>query len=220
MIESYPMKSQFIRTGLASYLRSHEHAGGIIVCERLKFIYMKPAKTAGTSLLRETLEKSVTDIFHFKDHPNIFNHWINNITDRELETYFIFSVVRNPWERMVSLATYFDVPFAEFVRNFDAYLEDKNIGVHSLPLSRYTHIGDIQFVDLIARFENLQQDINLVFDRIGIGRQKLPHVNKSDHKHFSYYYTQTEIEKVAEIYKKDIKFYGYSFHANPDDQKT
>lgn len=206
------------RAGLASHLRSHEHPGGIIVCEQSKFIYMKPAKTAGTSILRASFEKEVSGIFHLKDQPDQFQEWVNRITDEELEEYYIFSVVRNPWDRLVSLAAYFKVPFKEFIQNIDDYWEDKNIRIHSLPLSLYTHIGDSQFVDFICRFECLQPDINLVFDHIGINRQQLPYVNRSKHKHYSCYYTEYEIKKVQEIYKNDIKNYGYSFQSDTPEE--
>ena len=205
------MDSRPQRIGLASYLRSHNHTGGIIVCERSKYIYMKAAKTAGTSILRGTLEQNYSDIFHFKDQPNEFQEWLDRITDEELKNYFIFSVVRNPWDRLVSVATYFKIPFKEFIRNIDFYNNELNIKVHALPLIQYTHIGDSQFVDFICRFENLQHDINLVFERIGINKQHLPYLNKSEHLHYSHYYTQNEIEKVRQIYKNDIKHFGYSF---------
>ena len=95
------MKTIPTREGLAEYLRSHEHPGGIIVCEQPKFVYMKPTKTAGTSILRAGLEKRVPGIFHHKDRPEKFAEWINRITDDELEDYYIFTVVRNPWDRLV-----------------------------------------------------------------------------------------------------------------------
>ena len=90
------MNERLNRTGLASYLRSHEHPGGIIVCKQPKIIYMKSTKTAGTSILCATLEKKVSGIFHFKNQSDQFQKWVSHITDDELEEYYIFSVVRNP----------------------------------------------------------------------------------------------------------------------------
>ena len=199
------------RSGLAAYLRSHEHVGGIIVCEKPKFIYMKPAKTAGTSILRVGLEKRVPGIFHHKDHSEQFRRWLNQISDEELDEYFIFSVVRNPWDRLVSIAAHFQIPLSEFVNNFSEYLQDYKMRMHSLPLSIYTHFDGKQFADFYCRFECLQADMNLVFDRLGLKREKLGFVNQSKHDHYSLYYTDTEKKLVESFYQKDIEYFGYMF---------
>ena len=177
-----------MRAGLAHYLLSHKHQGGIVVCEERKFIYMKPAKTGGTSILRKTMGKKIPGIFHFKDNQQKFNAWIQNISDKELETYFIFSFVRNPWDRMVSVSSYFKIPFDDFIQNLDKYFEDTKIKIHSLPLYLYTHCNGNRFADFIGRFETLQKDFEKVCDRIGIERTILPHAQKSRHRHYSKYY--------------------------------
>lgn len=104
------------RDGLADFLRRHAHAGGIIVCESRRFLCMKPCRTGGTSLLREFLEPRVPGIIHQKDHPKEFREWMSRITDDSLREYFIFSVIRNPWDRAVSIATYFRTPLAKFAQ--------------------------------------------------------------------------------------------------------
>lgn len=205
------MKNMPNRTGLSAYLSNHEHQAGIIVCEKKKFIYMKPTKTAGTSILRMNLEKRLPGIIHKKDHPQQFNKWIEKITDEELNDYFIFSVVRNPWDRLVSVAAYFKIPFKKFVHNVHEYRKDDNLKIHSLPQHFYTHYNGNIFVDMFCRFESLQADINLVFDRIGIERNKLPYVNRSSHRYYASYYSEDEIKIVEDLYADDINYYGYMF---------
>jgi len=205
------MHSSANRPGLADYLRSHPHPGGIIVCPQRQFIYMKPSKTAGTSILRATLEKAVPGILHYKDHPQAFGNWLTAITDEELQAYYIFSVARNPWDRMVSLAAYFQIPFEDFVANFDRHCENREIGEHALPLSIYTHLDGVLFADEVCRFETLQQDIGGVLARIGIKESQLPHRNRTQHDHYSRYYGKYERERVAQLYAQDIHNFGYAF---------
>lgn len=200
--------------GLANYFRSHLHKDGIIVCENPRFIYMKPGKTAGTSILRSGLEQRLPQIFHHKDHPERFDEWLDQITDDDLADYFIFSVVRNPWDRLVSISTYFDIPFYDFVKNIDKYRENKKIRMHALPLTLYTHLHGVPFVDFICRMECLQSDMNLVFDHLGLERERLPVVNQTKHEYYAHYYGDEEIKAVASLYKDDIQYYGYAFETN------
>lgn len=199
------------RHGLSEMFVRHPHPEGIIVSEERQFVYMKPTKTAGTSVLRHLLEPRVPGLVHAKDHPGQFDAWRRALTDERLSRYFIFAVVRNPWDRLVSAAEQFDISIKDLVSDFETYCEDEMIRIHTLPQVHYTHLHDRPFVDVICRFEALETDLATVFDRLGLDLPALPHANRTVRGHYSRYYDAATREQVAKIYARDIACYGYRF---------
>ena len=65
-------------------------------------------------------------------------------------------------------------------------------------------------VDFIGKYENFDEDWKIVCEKIGI-KAKLPHRNKSKHRHYSVYYTKEARQVIAERFKEDIKMFGYKF---------
>ena len=205
-----------------------------MVSHKHKFIFVHAPKTAGNSiqnLLQNYSEdiiviskKQATHNAKGKSHLDRFgirssdkklkihkhttlNKYYNTWRKKygSIEDFFKFGVTRNPWDRAISY--YFWKGYKSF---------DKKRFVNSLPprsCGDYFYVkkyNDYK-VDYVIRYENLQEDFNVVCDKIGIPRQQLPHKNKSKHKHYTEYYDDETKQIVAEKYAKDIEYFGYEF---------
>ena len=173
----------------------------------LKFIFVEVPKTGSSSIRSiigrdEQLHLTIAEIQ-------------NQVTKKQFDEYFKFGFVRNPWDRELSWYKYilkephhyYHKQFLQFV-NFSAYLRERPL----FPQQYYflSNHGKNQ-LNFIGRFENLQEDFNIVCDKIGITKQKLPQKNKSIHKHYTEYYDDETRQIVAERYKKDFEYFGYKF---------
>ena len=185
-----------------------------------KFIFVHIPKTGGTSI--ESLFIKNADI---KDVPE--KHSMARDIDSELlEKYYTFTFVRNPWDRMVSYYKFrikrsFDMyshgeSFKEWI-SFICSNNAQQIKAYQFNLAikdQYEYIVNKTneiIIDFVGKFENFQQDFDIACDRIGIPRQELPHINKTDHLHYTEYYDDETRSIVAEKYSKDIKYFGYKF---------
>jgi len=155
----------------------------------------------------------------------------------KLSTYFKFTVVRNPWDRIVSYFSFVkkliqneNQPSKEMLISeygidftFDDFVKNK-LNVLTVGGTKYVNklktANQIDWIknskneldiDYICKFENLQYDFNEVCDKIGIPQQQLPHKNKTHHKHYTEYYDDETREIVANRYAEDIEYFGYKF---------
>ena len=138
----------------------------------------------------------------------------------EWKTYFKFTFVRNPWDLRVSYYFYNKTQgnfrgkharkksFSEYVKFYSACCKKKTLIAKP---QMYFLGGNINNVDFIGKFENLQQDFNIICDKIKIPQQQLPHKNATKHKHYTEYYDEETRQIVAEKYAKDIEYFGYKF---------
>ena len=149
------------------------------------------------------LHKSVT--YYFKEYR---------------DSCFVFSFVRNPYDRLVSAHKYLTGGFGnEGDKKFGKTLSldfkyfVKNQLNNNLNWLQFRPIVNwlTDDIDFIGKTENYEHDFNIVCDEIGIPRQELPHKNKSNHKYYTEYYDDETRQIVAEKYAKDIEYFGYKF---------
>jgi hypothetical protein len=106
------------------------------------------------------------------------------LTREQLETYFKFSFVRNPWDRMVSEYKYRGHPmrmtFKTWLLEHLPTASFTDHYCHLVPQHEFIYDGAGRLLaDFVGRYESLQADFGVVCERLGIPRMPLPHENRS-----------------------------------------
>ena len=190
-----------------------------MISHKHKCIFIHIRKTAGISI-RNILGECDGEScgLHFHDH--LSGHK-NLLSKKQFDEYFKFTFVRNPWDMRVSLYKYLAkgghrsltryarrLSFPNWIKR---YSNRVNVNTTHTGRTQLSYIEPSENMDFIGRFENLQEDFNVVCNKIGIPRQELPHKNKSKREHYTEYYDDETRQIVAEKYAKDIEYFGYEF---------
>jgi hypothetical protein len=195
---------------------------------RHKFIFIHIPKTAGNSKTalgpfsddRLYPRKSVghvknedgtqgLDVFNevlgfdtsLRKHATIAEYY--KVLGKELDRYFIFTVVRNPFDRAISKTAFEKGPISGKLGLTDF--------IFPRPHLHYLKIGEKIAVNTFIRFENIQEEFDLVCAALGIATSKLPHKNASYRRLYRDYYTDLTRAAVSKLYEEDIKYFGYVF---------
>lgn len=166
---------------------------------------------------------------------NIENKFIPGCGD---DDYFKFSVVRNPWDRLVSMyfnckrefnpitgeplneitIEYFDTPRNEL--DFDTYIAkiyekkyfiQKNFDMISFE-SHFWPCNNFvpKNIDYVVKYKNFHEDIKYVLTRLDINIE-LPVLNKSNHNDYREYYTERNLDMVDNMYRADLERFDFTF---------
>lgn len=178
-----------------------------------KFIFFGIRKVCLHSVYKHLLKlRAIT-------HRDCRNLWMYRLTATDLNTIFKFTIVRNPWDRVVSAFHALQQarrPCISKEETFQHFLKTtfRNQGISCDPHFEFQHpkfyFNDNIFVDFIARLENIKEDWRMIASKIDCD-PILPHEYQSKHKHYQDYYDDECKEIVGNIYHKDIELLGYKF---------
>ncbi len=143
------------------------------------------------------------------------------VTQDELADLFTFTLVRNPWDRMVSYYHWLRVQSFEHSAvalakavDFAAFLRDPGTQAvqRAWPAARYmTDARGAERCSLYIRLEHFAQDVVPLQAHLGFDLQ-LAHLNKSARgQGYSEYYTDETREIVQTCCAPDIMRFGYTF---------
>jgi len=195
---------------------SHEH----------KLIFITIPKCASTSL--------VSWIENWpKNYARNYGHQIAGHSSKEhskyWDNYFKFSVVRNPYDRILSAFCFSSVEkigvapkVTEYVNQFDSFdkfvIETNNklpqLSEHFKPQHRWLTINDQLCKEInVFRFEELNS-LKITLSKQFNLQGEMPHMNMS-HEHINKtndylrYYTNESLQIISRIYAKDFKMFNY-----------
>src|SRR4030095_884398 len=203
---------------------SHQH----------KCIFIHIPKCGGTSLEniiwpepRKTSDLWMGFIskYHNKYQTGGLQHLTANLIRQEVGSekfneYYKFTIVRNPWDKAVSQFFYMQKrpDLREYIGmkqedSFKKYLQLTFSKLHVQWEKQHRFIVDDNgeiLVNFLGRLECFQKDAASILDHLNI-RETIPHVNATQHRHYTEYYDQESQEMLANYYHEDIRILGYSF---------
>ena len=197
------------------------------ISDDFKCIFIHIPKAAGTS---------VKEALHLEGQGHPPWHYFANNFPTKWKSYHKFTIVRNPWARVVSAYSYAKMkdsywhnekaglhPDYELLKdkNFaqccQLLLHERHLLTHESWHSQHLWITNtvsgkpVLAVNNILRCESLNSDFNQFCKILGIAEKKLPHTNKSNHMHYRKYYNTKTKKIIAKLYRTDAEVFGYRY---------
>ena len=209
--------------GLRSETQEDDYS--LAAFDKHKCIFVHIPKCAGLSVVQSLFGNSGGGHKTIVQYQLIFSL-------SEFSTYFKFTFVRNPWDRLVSAFTFLkqggltEHDRAWAAKNLNSYPDFKSFVVNWVSVrniySYYHFIPQHEFlldpkthaisVDFIGKFEALERDFEKICKRLDISAS-LSKQNRTIGREAEYrtYYDPQTRNIVANVYQKDIELFGYAF---------
>lgn len=217
----------------------------MIISRRRRFIFVHVPKTGGTALALALEARAAADDILIGDTPKARNRrrliagartagrvWKHSrlrdveglVTGQEIADWFVFTIVRNPWERMASYYHWlqtqgFDHPAVQLAKScsFAAFVADPvtEAGFRANPYGAYVSDGGgRERCAMWLRHERLDEDARLLGERLGLRLPALSRVNASPRPaDWRGLYDDSTAARIADYCAEDIARFGYRFEA-------
>ena len=197
--------------------RSHDNVNAgavdnIHIYTDKRVIYIKYPKNGGSTLFRAIIEPKIPrnseNYICPGFNPLKFQLWLDNMTEEALDQYFIFAIVRNPYNRLISAFQYIykdnkDLTFKDFLENNIS----SEYNHHWIPQS-YICKG-MNIFDYVGKLEeNFDGHVKVLLERLGLNCNiDIPITNQSIDRKIEYDSYKRKI--VNEKYKDDFLLFDY-----------
>lgn len=185
--------------------------------KRLRFTHI--TRTAGTTIEDVGFDNRLYWGRHDPVYAAKIGHWHKPLSDLELpkletllEEFEFFTIVRNPYDRIISELYWYCPPVTS---------EELNIGIqtileglprenfHCCPQHLYTHLNDKQICKYIIKFEDLEKDFPLLMEKYGRSIKIDRHLSKSE-RLLQLDDLSVAVRKIiSNIYNLDFKLFNY-----------
>ena len=214
----------------------------MIISRGRRYIFVHIPKTGGTALSLALEGRAMAEDILIGDTPKakrrrgrlkgiaaqgrIWKHStledvIGLITPEEAATFFTFTLVRNPWDRMVSYyhwlrAQKFDHPAVTLAKasDFSGFLNAPQTisSITRAPYGSYLRLNGVEHCSAFIRLEHLAQDLAPVEAHLGFSLGEIARANASARgRDWRGYYTEADAELVGRICAPDVARFGYGF---------
>ena len=204
-----------------------------IVLSDKKLVYLNNSKVACSSIKSTFLDKDIKDDYSIHNAMKKRKKRLN----KNEKNYYIFTFVRNPYERLVSCyeskyhtdrnnkgekaneKLWFSNYLFGYIkkdRGFEAFIDDISKIPNRIADSHFRSQYDLIYgrrnrvkMDFIGHYENIDIEYARIVDEFGL--IELPHFNASGSKDYRTYYTKETAEKVYRRFQKDFDAFGYTW---------
>lgn len=212
----------------------------MILSKGRKYVFIHIPKTGGTALTLALEARAMRDDILFDNTPKAKSRqhrqrelraagrlWKHSTRAEieglvpDLDSYFTLTLVRNPWDRMVSYYHFlrvqsFDHPAVTLAKStdFSAFLNAPHTQATLQAWPASAHMRDSAGVDranLYARLEHIQDDLAPFEAHLGF-KLTLARENTSDRDpDWRIYYSDFDAALIATLCAEDIARFGYGF---------
>lgn len=213
----------------------------MILSRGRRYLFIHIPKTGGTSMALALEARAMKDDILVGDTPKarrrrhrvqevqtagrLWKHsairdLIGLVRPDELEELFCFTMVRNPWDRVVSYYHWlrgqsFDHAAVRLAkaRDFRGFLNapETQASLRAAPAASYMTWNDRNWCDLYLRLEHLEADLLPLSAHLGFDLA-LPRENVSTRERdYRSYYSDADARLLSQICEKDVREFGYRF---------
>lgn len=153
-------------------------------------------------------------------HAKLINYKDNNLIKYNINDYFIFTVIRNPYSRFFSMYNYLEealylneIEFISYVEKIFINKENDKRYLWFQPQYKFLYNKDNIQINRIIKYENLDKQYNILKKQFNL--YDLEHINKSNIKRYiisDFYKIKNMKKRVYKLYKADFKIFNYNKH--------
>jgi hypothetical protein len=205
--------------GFTSYLDliAYRRPDHDLIC---KTAYL-PKIFTGNALYDKSLFNKVIGLLIYCKTSEYFNNEMN-MNQEKWNTYTKFCFIRNPYSRVLSGWKHFNIIFNrniniyDYLNNRDLFNNVSDIEYGHVFMSQKKHIQDINYlcgVDIIGRFEHLEDDFRLILNKIGFENiiHPIKKVNVSNNSGSDDVVLEGRtIKKLNELFLDDFESFHYT----------